>query len=139
MFRFRHAAASRRPLDGVRCRRRTVGLHANPRPKLASGLLWTNQFGGVHSYKAQAPPCHRTHLRTARRVWRMVVLATHTPLTSVLPGPQPTATCVIMLPARAAPEPPLSYRLCFYWQRSIEPLSALTRVPGVQAMLLRAA
>jgi hypothetical protein len=69
----------------------------------------------------------------------MVVLATHTPLTSVLPGPRPTATCVIMLPPRAAPEPPLSYRLCFYWQRYIEPLSALTRVPGVQAMLLRAA
>lgn len=56
-----------------------------------------NQFGGLHSYKAQAPPCHRTHLRTARRVWRMVVLATHTPFTIVLPGPQPTATCVIML------------------------------------------
>ena len=27
----------------------------------------------------------------------MVVLATHTPFTIVLPGPQPTATCVIML------------------------------------------
>jgi hypothetical protein len=25
---------------------------------------------------------------------------------------------------------PLSYRLCFYWQRYIEPLSALTGVPG---------
>ena len=29
--------------------------------------------------------------------WRMVVLATHTPLTIVLPGPQPAAIGVIML------------------------------------------
>jgi hypothetical protein len=28
-------------------------------------------------------------LRTARRVWRMVVLATQTPLTMTLPAPQP--------------------------------------------------
>jgi len=50
-----------------------------------------------HWYAAQAPPDHRTHLRTARRVWRMVVLASQTPLTIVLPRPQPAATCVIML------------------------------------------
>src|SRR6266481_921485 len=48
----------------------------------------------AHSYRAQAPPCHRTHLRTARRVWRTVVRATHTPLILVLPRPHPTATCV---------------------------------------------
>jgi hypothetical protein len=54
------------------------------------------QFGGVHQYAAQTPPCHRRHLRTARRVWRMVVLATQTPLTRVLNGPQPKRTCVIM-------------------------------------------
>jgi hypothetical protein len=35
-------------------------------------------------------------LRTARRVWRMVVLATQRPATMVLPAPQPAATCVIM-------------------------------------------
>jgi hypothetical protein len=42
-------------------------------------------------------PFHRKHLRTSRRVWRIVVLATHTPLTRVLPGPQAAATSVIML------------------------------------------
>jgi hypothetical protein len=36
------------------------------------------------------------HLRTARRAWRFVVLATQTPLTRVLPAPHPAATCVIM-------------------------------------------
>src|SRR4029077_6234225 len=40
-------------------------------------------------YRAQTPPRHSAHLRTARRVWRMVVLATQTPPTRVLPGPQP--------------------------------------------------
>jgi hypothetical protein len=35
-------------------------------------------------------------LRTARRVWRMVVLATQTPLTRVLPAPQAATTFVIM-------------------------------------------
>jgi len=50
----------------------------------------------VHSYAAQTPACHRRHLRAARRVWRTVVRATHTPLTRVLPGPQPTATRVII-------------------------------------------
>ena len=49
-----------------------------------------------HSYSAQVLPCHRTQRRAARRVWRMIVRATHTPLTRVLPGPQPTATWVIM-------------------------------------------
>jgi hypothetical protein len=48
----------------------------------------------VHWYEAQTPACHRTHLRTARRVWRTVVRATHTPFTRVLPGPQPIATRV---------------------------------------------
>jgi hypothetical protein len=43
---------------------------------------------------AQTPPCHRTHRRTARRVWRTVVRATHTPSILVLPGPHPTAICV---------------------------------------------
>jgi len=37
------------------------------------------------------------HLRTARRVWRTVVLATHTPFTRVLPAPQAAAISVIML------------------------------------------
>jgi len=41
-------------------------------------------------------PCHRTQRRAKRRVSRMVVRATHTPLMRVLPGPQPTATWVIM-------------------------------------------
>jgi hypothetical protein len=41
------------------------------------------------------------HLRTARRVWRTVVLATHTPLTRVLPTPQAAATSVIMLSGSA--------------------------------------
>jgi hypothetical protein len=50
----------------------------------------------AYSYKAQTPAFHRAHRRTARRVWRMVVRATHTPSTLVLPGPHPTATCVTM-------------------------------------------
>jgi hypothetical protein len=37
------------------------------------------------------------HLRTARRVWRTVVLATQTPLTRVRPAPQAAAISVIML------------------------------------------
>lgn len=48
----------------------------------------------AHSYAAQTPACHRTHLRTARRVWRIVVLATQTPSIRVLPGPHAKATCV---------------------------------------------
>jgi hypothetical protein len=47
-------------------------------------------------HRTQTPPCHRAHLRTSRRVWRMVVLATQTPLTRVLPGPHAKRTCVIM-------------------------------------------
>ena len=41
-------------------------------------------------------PLHRAHLRISRRVWRMVVLATQTPLTRVLKGPHQKATCVVM-------------------------------------------
>src|SRR6185312_17359269 len=52
---------------------------------------------GVHLHSTQLRPLHRTHLRAARRVWRMVVLATHTPLTRVRPGPHAAATRVIML------------------------------------------
>lgn len=52
-------------------------------------------MAAVYWYSAQTPAFHRTHLRTSRRVWRIVVLATHTPLTIVLPGPQPAATCVM--------------------------------------------
>src|SRR6476620_8323691 len=55
-----------------------------------------------HSYVAQTPACHRTHLRTARRVWRTVVRATHTPSIRVLPGPQPTAICVTMSSGRGS-------------------------------------
>src|SRR5215472_5619601 len=47
--------------------------------------------------RRQIPPCQNAHLRTALRVWRMVVLATQTPRTRVLPGPQPKAACVITL------------------------------------------
>src|SRR6476659_9348258 len=50
---------------------------------------------GAYSYIAQTPPCQRRHLRTARRVWRTVVLATQTPLIRVLPTPQAAATGVI--------------------------------------------
>ena len=39
-----------------------------------------------HWYRTRVPPDHRTHLRTARRVWQIVVLATQTPLTILLPG-----------------------------------------------------
>jgi len=56
----------------------------------------------AHSYRAQALPCHRTHLRAARRVWRTVVRATHTPLILVLPRPHPTATCVTMSSGEAS-------------------------------------
>ena len=52
-------------------------------------------FGSRHRHRAQVPlPIAHTRW-TARRVWRIVVLATQTPLTIVLPGPQPAATCVI--------------------------------------------
>jgi hypothetical protein len=40
----------------------------------------------------QTPPLHRAHLRT----WRLVVLATQTPPTRVLPAPHAAAACVIM-------------------------------------------
>lgn len=39
---------------------------------------------------------HTAHLRVSRRTWRLVVRATQTPLTRVLPAPHPTATCVAM-------------------------------------------
>jgi hypothetical protein len=39
--------------------------------------------------------CAQYDLRTARRVWRTVVLATQTPPTRVLPGPQAAAAGVI--------------------------------------------
>jgi hypothetical protein len=39
-----------------------------------------------------------THLRTDRRAWRTVVLATHTPLIRVLPAPQAAAIFVINSP-----------------------------------------
>jgi len=66
-FRRQHFEAER-PLTGVRF------------------VMDRRQFLGV---RAQYP------LRTARRVWRTVVLATQTPLTRVLPAPQAAATCVI--------------------------------------------
>jgi hypothetical protein len=47
-----------------------------------------------HTISQQVRPA--PHLRTARRAWRFVVLATQTPLTRVLPAPHPAATCVIM-------------------------------------------
>ena len=52
---------------------------------------------GSYSYIAQTFPCQRRHLRTARRVWRIVVLATQTPLIRVLPTPQAAATGVFRL------------------------------------------
>ena len=66
-FRRQHFEAER-PLTGVRF------------------VVDRRQFLGV---RAQYP------LRTARRVWRIVVRATQTPLTRVLPAPQAAATCVI--------------------------------------------
>ena len=41
----------------------------------------------------------RSPMRTARWVWRTVVLATQTPLTRVLPTPQPAAINLI-IPSR---------------------------------------
>ena len=67
-------------------------LHLSPQP----GKGEANR-SLVYSYIAQAAPFHRRHRRASRRTWRIVVLATHTPLTLVRPGPQPTATRVIML------------------------------------------
>lgn len=54
------------------------------------------QSRGAYSYAAQAPPAHRTQRRTALRVCRTVVLATHTPLILVLPGPQAAAISMTM-------------------------------------------
>jgi len=44
-------------------------------------------------HRAQVRPVHRRHLRC----WRMAALDTQRPAILVLPGPQPQATCVIML------------------------------------------
>ena len=62
------------------------------------GGLSPRQFVGVSQYhRAQAPPApHTAHLRAALRTWRLVVLATQTPPTRVLPTPHPRATCVVM-------------------------------------------
>ena len=57
-------------------------------------LFEAEVVSSAHSYKAQTPLCHRTHLRAARRTCRTVVRATHTPSILVLPMPHPTATCV---------------------------------------------
>ena|SRR5215831_15950826 len=37
------------------------------------------------THRRQTPPCQNAHLRAALRAWRMVVLATQTPRTRVLP------------------------------------------------------
>ena len=55
------------------------------------------RLGLLCSSPADEPVIPVAHLRTARRVWRTVVLATHTPLTRVRPAPQAAATSVIML------------------------------------------
>ena len=48
-------------------------------------------------HRAQTFPApHTAHLRACRRTWRFVVRATHTPPTSVLPGPHAKATCVVV-------------------------------------------
>jgi hypothetical protein len=57
----------------------------------------SHDFDRFYSYSAQVLPFHRRHLRATLRVWRIVVLATQTPLTRVLPGPQAATTGVIML------------------------------------------
>jgi hypothetical protein len=57
-----------------------------------SWLSWTaSQY-----HRTQAPPFHLAHLRTSRRTWRLVVLATQTPLIRTLPAPHASRTCVIM-------------------------------------------
>ena len=65
--------------------------------KMPNVLNTRSPLSGANTNDRQTPPCQNAHLRTARRVWRMVVLATQTPPTRVLPGPQPKATYVIML------------------------------------------
>jgi hypothetical protein len=73
--------------------------------RLAGGTVADNLKSrclSAHSYKAQAPPFHRTHLRASRRTWRTVARATHTPSILVLPGPHPAATCVTMLSCGAS-------------------------------------
>ena len=47
-------------------------------------------------YRTQTFAFHRAHLRTSRRTWRLVVLATQTPLILTLPAPHASRTCVIM-------------------------------------------
>jgi hypothetical protein len=81
----------------ARCRTARAPSPLSQRFEAFSDFVYRCRFGGVHSYRAQTPPCHRRHLRTARRVWRTVVLATQTPLTRVLPGPHAAATCITML------------------------------------------
>jgi hypothetical protein len=87
------------PLDPLRLDKLEQVLRQSLSPQrfeAFSDFVYRCRFGGVHSYRAQTPPCHRRHLRTARRVWRTVVLATQTPLTRVLPGPHAAATCMTM-------------------------------------------
>jgi len=63
-----------------------------PRVTVLEAHPFASNGSSPHSYATQVPPDHRTRLRTARRVWRTVILATQTPLTTVLPGPQRTMT-----------------------------------------------
>lgn len=125
------ARRNQRPLDGVRCRRRsTVGMHANHMLEtgVCSALDQPVRWRSLVQGAGASPPSHTPADGTAGLADGGSCYA-HT-INKCPTRPQPTATCVIMQPFRAAPEPPLSYRLCFYWQRYIEPLSALTRVPG---------
>ena len=52
---------------------------------------------GGQCYMTQTPPCHRAHLRTARRV---AALDTQTPLTITLPTPQPIRAWVVRMRKR---------------------------------------
>jgi hypothetical protein len=73
----------------------------NSRIRLAS--FWASAGLEFDHYQAaQTLPVHRKH----QRAWRMLVLATHTPLTDVLPGPQPKA-----LPSPCCPAEQLVQRL----------------------------
>ena len=58
-----------------------ISLAAKNRPgwlRAASTPLCSPRLGLMASqyHRTQAPPCHRAHLRTCRRAWRLVVLAT---------------------------------------------------------------
>ena len=106
------ARRNRRPLDGVRCRRRsTVGMHANHMLEtgVCSALDQPVRWRSLVQGAGASPPSHTPADGTASLADGSSCYA-HT-INKCPTRPQPTATCVIMQPFRAAPRPVISFVL----------------------------